>query len=151
MSQLTAKDWLMIGPEGLELIKSFEGFSSTVYLCPANIKSIAYGHVILPNEKFTTITKEQAETILKKDLAEAIEQVNKLIDAPLTLNQFSALVSFVFNLGYKALATSTLRGVVNANDHLNVPAELIKWRNAAGKPLKGLLLRRLAEASLYLS
>ncbi len=149
MPQLTK--WITIGQEGLELIKEFEGFSPTVYKCSANKSTIGYGHLILPKEKFTTITKEDATTILQKDLKLAVDSVNVLVDIELTLNQFSALVSFVYNLGGGSFASSTLRDVVNKGLHLDVPEQFIKWKKAAGKPLKGLLLRRLAEASLYLS
>lgn len=149
MSQLTK--WTTISQEGIDLIKRFEGFSSEVYYCAGNFPTVAFGHKLLPGEKFTSVTREQGEQILKKDLNETIKQLNYLITTELTLNQFSALASFIFNLGYRAFNTSTLKAVVNAGEHLDVPAELIKWRLAAGQPLKGLLLRRLAEASLYLS
>ena len=32
-----------INQEGLDIIKSFEGYSSSVYLCPANRWTIGYG------------------------------------------------------------------------------------------------------------
>jgi len=136
---------------GLKIIKQFEGFSTTPYLCPANKLTIGFGHVILPKEKFKQITMQQAEQILAQDLAFAIKAVNDVIGITLNHNQFSALVSFVYNLGRAAFATSALLRAINKEDHLNVPAELIRWKMAGGKPLKGLLLRRMAEATLYLS
>lgn len=81
----------------------------------------------------------------------AEQAVNHLVSARINRNQFSALVSFVFNLGSGNFKNSTLLKVVNAENHLDVPNELIKWRNASGKPLLGLLRRRLAESVLYLS
>ncbi len=146
MSQFSA-----INKEGLELIKKFEGFSAKVYPCSAGKATIGIGHLILPNEKFTTITEQQAIEILNKDLKIAIDAVNSLVTTKLTHNQFSALVSFIFNLGSKAFRDSTLRTVINTAEHLQVPEQLVKWKYAGGKPLKGLLLRRLAEATLYLS
>ena len=35
-----------ITEEGLSLIKRFEGFSSSVYICPAGYPTIGYGHVV---------------------------------------------------------------------------------------------------------
>ena len=35
-----------ISQEGLNLIKRFEGFSSTRYICPAGYPTIGYGHCI---------------------------------------------------------------------------------------------------------
>lgn len=140
-----------INQEGLDLIKRFEGFSSAPYKCPAGKLTIGFGHLILPSEKFSSITREQAEDLLVKDLSTPITKINELVKIDINYNQFSALCSFVFNLGVGSLSSSTLLKVVNAGKHLDVPNELIKWKMAAGAPLKGLLLRRLAEASLYLS
>lgn len=140
-----------INKTGLNIVKKFEGFSPRAYLCPANKLTIGFGHVILASEKFTTINQKQAEDILFNDLNFAISAVNELAGMDLNHNQFSALVSFVFNLGRGAFASSSLLKAVNAGKHLDVPAELVKWRMAAGTPLKGLVLRRLAEATLYLS
>ena len=32
---------------GLNLIQRFEGFSPTIYLCPAGYPTIGFGHVVL--------------------------------------------------------------------------------------------------------
>ena len=40
-----------ITQEGLDLIKRFEGFSPTIYICPAGYPTIGYGHVVLDEEK----------------------------------------------------------------------------------------------------
>ena len=37
-----------ISPAGLDLIKQYEACKLTAYLCPANIVTIGYGHVLLP-------------------------------------------------------------------------------------------------------
>ena len=69
---------------------------------------------------------------------------------PLTDGQFGALVSFVFNCGAGTLRTSTLLRLLNGGDYAAVPAELRRFRFAHGRPLKGLALRRAAEAALWL-
>jgi GH24 family phage-related lysozyme (muramidase) len=137
---------------GIELIKRFEGFSHTVYICPADYPTIGYGHVVKPQEReqfASGITPEQAETLLRQDVQTAERAVLRLITVPLTDGQFDALVSFTFNLGAGALQRSTLRRKVNRGDHANVPAELRKWVWAGGRKLKGLVKRREAEAVLY--
>lgn len=88
-----------ITQEGLGLIKRFEGFSSTVYICPAGYPTIGYGHLVRDNEKFETISQEAAEALLRIDVESAEHAVLRLIDIPLTDGQFDALVSFTFNLG----------------------------------------------------
>ncbi len=68
--------------------------------------------------------------------------------ALLTQEQFVALTSFTFNLGYAALQRSTLRQKVNRNEHFQVPKELMRWVYSSGKILPGLVRRR--EAELYM-
>lgn len=140
--------------EGLNLIKRFEGFSPTVYICPSGHPTIGYGHVVLAHEKdrfAAGITQAEATDILRKDVGIAERAVLRLIYVPLTDGQFDALVSFTFNLGAGALQRSTLRRQVNRGEHESVPAELMKWVWAAGKRLPGLVRRRRAEASAYSS
>lgn len=143
-----------ITDNGLKLIKSFEGFSPTIYLDSAGLETIGYGHLILPHEKSSFkkgISLAQAESLLKQDLAIAEKAVARLIKTSLTNNQFDVLVSFTFNVGAAALQRSTLRHKVNRNEHENVPDELIKWVYANGEKLPGLLQRRLMEGHLYSS
>ena len=138
---------------GIDLIKQFEGFSSTVYICPAGYPTIGYGHVVKPQERqqfASGITPEQAETLLRQDVQTAERAVLRLITVPLTDGQFDALVSFTFNLGAGALQRSTLRRRVNRGDHAAVPAEFRKWVWAGGMKLRGLIRRREAERMHYL-
>ncbi len=139
---------------GLNLIKRFEGFSPTIYICPAGYPTIGYGHVVLAHEQVqfaTGITPAEATELLRKDVGVAERAVLRLISVPLTDGQFDALVSFTFNLGAGALQRSTLRMKVNRGEHEGVPAELMKWVWAAGKRLPGLIRRRRAEALAYSS
>jgi len=137
---------------GIDLIKRFEGFSHTVYICPADYPTIGYGHVLKPQEReqfASGITPEQSETLLRQDVQTAERAVLRLITVPLTDGQFDALVSFTFNLGAGALQRSTLRRKVNRGDHAAVPAEFRKWVWAGGRKLEGLVRRRAAEAKTY--
>lgn len=141
-----------ISKTGLDLIKRFEGFSPTVYICSAGYPTIGYGHVVKPQEQeqfVGGITPEQAEILLRQDVQTAERAVLRLITVPLTDGQFDALVSFTFNLGAGALQRSTLRRKVNRGDHANVPAEFRKWVWAGGRKLEGLVKRRKAESDLY--
>ncbi len=138
--------------EGLNLIKRFEGFSPTIYTCPAGYSTIGYGHVVLAHEQdqlAAGITQSEAAELLRKDVRIAERAVLRLISVPLTDGQFDALVSFTFNLGAGALQRSTLRRKVNRGEHESVPADLMKWVWAAGKRLPGLISRRKAEALHY--
>lgn len=138
-----------ITDDGLNLIKRFEGFSPTVYVCPAGYPTIGYGHLVRDNEQFTSICAEEAEALLRKDVAFAERAVLRLVDVPLADGQFDALVSFTFNLGAGALQRSTLRRKVNRQLHPEVPGQLMRWVWAGGRRLNGLIRRRKAEGLVY--
>ena len=141
-----------INKAGLNLVKEFEGLRLTAYKCPAGIWTIGWGHTkgVKPGQR---ISVNQAEAFLAEDLAESAAHVTRLITAQLTSNQFSALVSFTFNVGPGALSTSTLRRKLNAGDYGAVPAELARWNKATVNrkkvTLNGLVRRRAAEAALW--
>ncbi|WP_086930637.1 lysozyme [Agarilytica rhodophyticola] len=137
---------------GIDLITKYEGFSKTVYICPANYPTIGYGHLVRDHEDFSNgVTEEEAMQLLKKDLITAERAVTQLINVPLTDGQFDALVSFTFNLGSGALQRSTLRRKLNRSDYDSVPYELKKWVWAGGKKLKGLMKRRQEEVEFFIS
>jgi len=140
-----------ITQEGLDLIKRFEGFSSTIYICPGGYPTIGYGHVVKKHEDFSSgINEVEAENLLRQDAGIAEHLVLRLmIHVPLTDGQFDALVSFTFNLGGGVLQRSTLRRKVNREEHGQVPAQFMRWVWAGGRKLKGLVRRRKAEIFLY--
>ena len=141
-----------ITDEGLHLIKRFEGFSPTVYICPAGWPTIGYGHVVKDHERgrfVGGIDRDAGTAVLRTDVEIAERAVLRLIQTGLDDGQFDALVSFAFNLGAGALQRSTLRRRINRDDHLAVPAELRRWVWAGGRKLKGLVRRREAEAAMY--
>ncbi|WJW80324.1 lysozyme [Bartonella sp. TP] len=139
-----------ITQNGLDLIKRFEGFSQTVYFCPAGYPTIGYGHVVKDDEDFAAgIDEAQAEELLRQDAQIAERAVLRLINVPLTDGQFDALVSFTYNLGGGALQRSTLRRKINREEHAEVPEQFMRWVWAGGRKLKGLVRRRAAEAGFY--
>ena len=142
----------LITEDGLDLIKRFEGFRPTVYICPAGWPTIGYGHVVRESERqrFSAgIDERAAEELLRRDVQTAEKAVLRLIHVPLSDGQFSALVSFVFNLGAGSLQRSTLRRKINRGEHEAVPAEFRRWVWAGGRKLKGLIQRREAEILLF--
>lgn len=138
---------------GLDLIKSFEGLELAAYLCPAGVWTIGYGHTdaagppkVVPG---MTVTRNEAESLLKSDLIKYERAVSSAVKVPLTQNQFDALVSFTYNCGIGALQKSTLLKRLKRGEYDAVPAELMKWNKAGGKELAGLTRRRRAEAKLW--
>jgi lysozyme len=143
---------MKINAAGLELIKNFEGLSLSPYKDAAGLWTIGYGHLIRDHEFFRPlITQPEADELLIRDLAAAESAVSALCKVPLTSNQFSALVSFVFNLGATRLQSSTLLRLVNQGQHDLAACQFLRWTKAGGRELPGLLRRRRAEAKLYLT
>ena len=141
-----------LSSRGLNLIKQFEGLRPAVYVCPAGLRTIGYGHVIRAGEVFSQpLSEPEAEALLLQDIEVAAKAVYRLIKVPLTQGQFDALVSFTFNCGTGALQRSTLRACVNREEHWQVPAELLRWSRVKGALSNGLMRRRMAEALLYVS
>ena len=142
--------------EGIRVIKHFEGFHSSVYLCPAGIPTIGYGSTRGKDGKklrrnAAGITEREAEELLRRDIRSAEKAMKRLIKVELNENEFSALCSFVYNLGSGNLQSSTLRTKLNRGDYDGAANEFPKWRRAGGKILKGLVLRREMERSLFLA
>lgn len=147
---------MKVNSKGIQLIKTFEGCLLNAYLCPAKVWTIGYGSTqyldgkpVKPGDK---ITQQQAEELLIDTVNIFAEGVSKLIKVELNDNQFSALVSFAFNLGIGNLQKSALLKKVNENpnNHM-IRTEFAKWNRAGGKVLNGLTRRRNAESQLYFS
>lgn len=140
---------MKINKEGLELIKLFEGLKLKTYKDAVGIDTIGYGSTgshVKPN---MTITKAEAENLLLKDISRFEVGVEKLVKVPISSNQFSALVSFSFNLGLGNLEKSTLLKLLNQKKYTEASNEFVKWNRAGGKVLAGLTRRREAEKSLF--
>lgn len=145
-----------INKKGIDLIKKFEGCYLTAYLCPAQIPTVGIGTIRYPDGTKVKLgdkcTAEQAEQYLMHDLKQFELSVDAMCTDMLNENQFSALVSFCYNLGAGALKSSTLLKKVNANPNdPTIANEFMKWVNGGGKKLPGLVKRRTAEVELYFS
>ena len=138
-----------INQAGVELLKQAEGLRLTAYKDPVGIWTIGYGSTrnVKPGMR---ISAEEAEQLLKMDLWRFERAVEVLVKVPLTDNQFSALVSFAYNVGEGALAKSTLLRKLNAGDYKGAAKEFGRWVKAGGTTLPGLVRRRKAEMQLFL-
>jgi lysozyme len=141
----------------LDLIRHFEGLSLVGYLDPIGIPTIGYGRTGSVAVVGKRITLAEADALLDEDVARHAQIVRDQITVPLTQGEFDALASLVFNLGYipKSLKACLNGGVTDAGKVMtpgSYGSALLQFpRNcrAAGKPLKGLYRRRLAEACLF--
>lgn len=141
--------------EGLALIRRFEGFRDTAYRCPAGVWTIGYGHTaqagppkVIAGMK---ISEAEARRILAADAARFADEVRAALTREVSDAQFSALVSFAFNVGGGALRSSSVLAAANAGRFDEVPGRLRLWVKAGGRVLPGLVKRREAEAALFMS
>ena len=139
------------------LIKRFEGWRSKPYLCSANVPTIGWGSTMYENgDKVTLddpeITKERGQELFELDAERFLLQVYKACPV-LTKhdNKAAAILSWTYNLGPARLRSSTMRTRINQERWVEAVQELKRWNLAAGKVTRGLILRREAEASLFLS
>lgn len=136
------------------LCRRFEGCYLRPYLCPAGVPTIGYGSTYYEDGrkvslKDPAITKQRAEDLLMHHLrAVYLRQTVALCPGADTPARLAALVDFAYNLGSSNLKASTLRRRVNAGEWPDVPSQLLRWNKAAGKVLRGLTIRRQAEAVL---
>ena len=134
-----------------QIEKDFEGCRLTAYPDPGTGGApftIGYGH-ILGVQEGDTCTQDQADEWLLDDLHDAIATVQNDVIVPLNDNELSALVDFVFNVGGKNFAGSTLLRLLNTGQYEQAAAEFGKWNHASGHVLAGLTRRRAAEAALF--
>ena len=146
---------MRISDKGISLIKQFEGLRLTAYQDSVGVWTIGYGWTQpvdgKPIRPGMTIKEETAERLLRTGLVGYESDVSKLVNVKLMQGQFDALVSFAYNLGARALSTSTLLQKLNAGDYAGAADEFPRWNKAGGKVLPGLTLRREAERALFLS
>lgn len=140
--------------EGVELIMSCEGLRLDAYPDPgtgADPWTIGYGHTGPDVCEGMTIDCAAAEYFLLCDIAATESGVERLVSVSVTGNEFSALVSFAYNVGLESLRKSTLLRKLNAGDRQGAAVQFLRWNRAAGRVLPGLTHRRALERDLFLT
>ena len=139
---------MKISEKGLNLIISFEGFcpKATKAVKTEKYYTIGYGHYGKDVNENQTITKEEALSLLKKDMKRFETKVMKYNNCyNFTQNEFDALVSFAYNVGnidqLTAKGTRTKKEIADA---------MLLYIKSGGKVLNGLRKRRNKERELFL-
>lgn len=144
-----------INADGLLIIKSFEGLELVAYQDSVGVWTIGYGHTAMAGppkvDPGMVITEAEADKILRQDLNYFEQGVEEAVTVATNPDQFSAMVSFAFNVGLTAFRDSTLLRKHNAGDFAGAADEFLRWVYAGGERLPGLERRRKAERALYLS
>ena len=132
---------------GIELIKCFESFSPKACKCLATEKyyTIGYGHYGKDVKENQTITKEQADELLQKDLESFEKKVNKYNGIyNFNQNQFDSLVSFCYNVGN--IDQLTAKGTRTIKE---ISEKILAYNKSGGKVINGLTNRRKKEQELF--
>lgn len=135
----------------ISIIKSFEGCKLESYQDAGGVWTIGWGQTGRNIGPGLRITQLEADQFLQNHVGEVERQISSLVSAPLSQNQFDALVSFVYNVGAGAFASSTLLKKLNRQDYSGAASELLRWNKDDGKLSHGLVNRRFEEHRMFSS
>lgn len=133
--------------------------------------TIGYGHAIFPKEEEgydflpryskiipgeTTITKDDAETLLKDDIREAESIINRILDEweeqgikpQITQGMYDAMVSMAYNMG-PGIRTSDFIQYVKRGDLKGAKEEILNTSSHMFKEFPGLKSRREREYKMF--
>lgn len=139
-----------ITPEGEALIKEFERLALSSYRCPAGRWTISYGLTGPDIGPGMVWTAEKCEAEFQKRLRYVEGQVERmLMGTKVSDGCFSAIVSWVWNVGMGDAEKSTLIRKLRSGDQQGAWSELPRWCHGGGTLLPGLVRRRKAEQDLW--
>ena len=148
-----------INQSGIDLIVKYERFSAKPYLDPVGIPTIGYGSTYYEDGTRVkmsdpSISKKRAEILFTYVLSETIINIKRYLKVKLNSNQFSAIVSLVYNIGIGNFSTSTLLRLLNKGNFSGAADQFLVWNkarvNGKLKVLNGLTKRRAEERALFL-
>jgi lysozyme len=150
-----------VSDHGANFIKHFEGFSSTIYHDSVGVPTVGYGHTenvhagavwVKGQRTPGRLTEAEATTLLHNDLNLHYAPAIRAIGIKLDQNEFDALTSFVYNVGVGGVSNGTHIGKnLRAHNYRAAANSLLEWDKAGGSVLQGLLVRREAERTLFLT
>jgi lysozyme len=136
---------------GVDLIKKSEGLRLRSYRCPSGKLTIGYGHTGKEARR-GRITKLEAENLLEQDLVKYERVVKNRVKVRINNDQYTALVSFTFNIGEGAFSRSSLLRKLNNGDFCGASKEFKKWvKGNNERILGGLVKRRQQEQDMFLT
>lgn len=129
------------------LIKRWEGFSSTPYYCAAGVRTIGYGDTDPAIVGRGHISEEEAEQYLIGRIEAIQNDVEAKLSAPVSDTQLVALISFYYNLGPGNF--NNIADRINDGRMKEAGDAILLYDKCNGKPLKGLSDRRREEQHLF--
>jgi lysozyme len=111
---------------------------------------IGYGHLMLEGET-DVIDEITADAFLKDDLHWCEESIERYVKVPITLNEFSAMTAFCYNVGSAKTQKSSIVKRVNKEDRPGAANSFLLWNRMNGVVMKALAKRRARERTLFLT
>lgn len=111
---------------------------------------IGYGHLMLEGEK-DVITEEEADAFLRDDLHWCEGAIERYVKVPVTLNEFSAMVAFCYNVGSGKTRGSSIVKKVNTEDRSGAADAFLLWNRMNGVVMAALANRRARERTLFIT
>lgn len=129
-------------------IKKFEGVSLSAYQDSKGVWTIGYGHT-KDVKRGDRITQYQAEQFLREDLQQ-FEAVANRVKRISTQGKFDAILDFIYNCGPANFESSTLKKYIEVGKATwEIQEQFLRWVNAGGRKLGGLVTRRIWEANRF--
>ena len=129
-------------------IKKFEACALTAYQDSVGVWTIGYGHTA-GVKRGDKITLYQAEQFLKEDLAK-FEAITNKVKGLSTQGRYDAVLDFIYNCGPANFNASTLKKYIEGGKKTwEIQEQFLRWVNAGGKKLGGLVTRRIWEANRF--
>lgn len=137
---------MKINTMGLQLIMSLEGCRLVAYKLKGEKNyTIGYGHSDASIKNGQHITQDKADVLLKEDLKKFENYVEKNTKFELNENQFSALVSYTYNRGYKGFR-QLMDNTTNVSD---LSDNIVKFWGSNANYKDALIKRRKKERDLF--
>ncbi len=111
---------------------------------------IGYGHLMLEGED-DVITEKQADAFLVEDLHWCEGSIERYVTIPVTLNEFSAMVAFCYNVGSGKTRGSSIVKRINDEDRPGAANAFLLWNRMNGVVMQALAKRRARERTLFLT
>lgn len=126
-----------------------EGFKSDPYQDPTGKWTQGYGTTGGITQSSESMSQEQAQERLMKDIGEVDNAYNNLVKVDLNPYQKSAVQSLMYNVGSGRFGESEALKKLNEGDFDGYLKEAGEFRLAGGEQLPGLVNRRNKEAELF--
>lgn len=137
---------MQINTKGLELLMSLEGCRLKAYKLKGERNyTIGYGHSDKSIKADSVITQAKADALLKEDLKKFEKYVTNNTKFELNENQFSALVSYTYNRGYKGFKQL----MDNSTTMSNLSDNIVKYWGSNENYKDTLIKRRKREKTLF--